>query len=100
MAVIIVLLTKGNFSLFNFSSSEPSNTIKTKPTEPKIGKRGFKSGIIIWKISAECLETQPNINSNITVGIFVLDDEIVRIYAKSNKVQIVIIIAKFIQLFF
>ena len=47
IAVIKVFLTKGSFSLFSFNSNEPSNTIRTNPTEPKIGSKGFKSGITI-----------------------------------------------------
>ena len=91
-AMTAVLPTNFIFDLLTSNSKDPSKTINTKPTVPKIGKVLSKFGISKSKKLANSLATKPSISSKITDGIFVLDALISKIYANKSKTQKMIII--------
>jgi hypothetical protein len=82
----------GNFDLLSSSSNEPSSTISINPTVPSIGNIDVKSGTNIWKVLAPYLTAQPTISNNITDGIFVFNELILKTWASSSKRHIVMII--------
>jgi hypothetical protein len=58
---------------------------------PKIGNIGVKSGMGIATSVASWFTAQPNTNRRITVGIFVFDEVISKMYDNISKIQIDII---------
>lgn len=62
-----------NFDRSISSSSEPSNTIRIKPTVPNIGRIGFKSGTSMLSEVEKKLTPKPNASNKITDGIFNFD---------------------------
>ena len=76
MATSEDLRIRGTLDLFISNSNEPSNTIRMRPTVPKIGKTGFKFGTEKGKPSDSCFAINPRTNNRITDGILVLEADI------------------------
>ena len=85
--------------MFNSNSNEPSKTIKTSPIVPSIGKIGDKSGMDRFKNLVTSFTHQPKPKRRITDGILVFDEEMSKMYAKSNKTQMEMITVVVILLF-
>ena len=90
-ATIEDLRIKGSFDLFICNSNEPSKTMRINPVVPKIGKIRFNFGTGIFRLSVTSFVPNPKTKSNITAGIFVLEDVISKTYANNSKIEIVII---------